>query len=119
MAKPEIEVEWIKCKGDVWCSLESLDLSTVTEDSEGVYVIWHGGQTPRWVRVGQGNFKERFSAHRNDPKITKYNKDGTLYVTWAKLPKSDRDGVEYYLFQRTRPLVGTVSKAREITVNLP
>ena len=116
---PDVEVQWMKCEGDIWCPLEDLDLSAIAEGSAGVYIIWHGGQNPRVVRVGQGNFRDRFSAHRNDPQITQYRNDGLLHVTWAELPQSNRNGVEFYLFTSLRPIVGTVSWAPVISANLP
>lgn len=115
-----LNLEWMKCgsgRGH-WCSLTKLDLSSITDES-GVYVIWHGGKNPATVRVGQGNFKERFSAHRNDPEILKYQESGPLYVTWAELSEGGRKEVEYNLFARLRPLNGTVSWAPSTTVNLP
>ena len=116
--EPDIQVHWMKCQADNWCPLD-LDLSSIDEDSAGVYIIWHGGRKPRVVRVGQGNFRERFSSHRNDPEITEYAKEGDLYVTWAELPQSDRAAVEFYLFAKLHPLVGEVSYAPETSVNLP
>ena len=85
--EPDIQVYWVKCKADNWCPLVDLDLSTIDEDSAGVYIIWHGGEKPRVVRVGQGNFRERFSAHRNDPEITEYEKEGDLCVTWGRVTR--------------------------------
>ena len=119
----KLPVRWVKCKGnkkneDVWCSLLRLDLKTV--DGEGVYIIWHGGKNPRVVDVGQGIIADRLRAHRNDEKITKYSKRGTLYVTWAKVAKADRDGVERYLADKWSPLAGRrYPQADPVEVNSP
>ena len=83
-----INLQWIKCTGDVWCGLMSLNLESIG-DVSGVYAIWHGGQNPTWVRIGSGNIKERLSAHRNDPKIIAYSSHGLL-VTWATVPVSQQ-----------------------------
>ena len=54
-----LNVEWIKCQGDVWCPLEGLNLSSISED-EGVYIIWHTGNPSQTVYVGKGEFQDRF-----------------------------------------------------------
>jgi hypothetical protein len=96
-------VTWIKCVGDQWCSLELVKLTDVT--AQGVYIIWHGGNPSKVVRVGQGDIAKRVGAHRFDREILAYKKNG-LYVTWASVPAAQRDGVERYLADRWSPLVG-------------
>ena len=71
---------------------------------EGVYVIWHGGANPKTVYVGKGNIAQRIQAHRNEANITKYLSNG-LFVTWARVPTEQQDGVESYLFRALQPLV--------------
>lgn len=100
-----LTVKWGKCGDDShWCSFESLNLDGIKTVS-GVYIIWHGGNPSRVVRVGQGNVADRIRAHRQDAKITKYKANG-LYVTWASVPASQQDGVERYLADHWKPLVG-------------
>ena len=98
-----LQLSWIKCNGNNWCSLTNVDLSGVT--AQGVYVIWHADNPGRVVRVGQGDIAARLSAHRNDPAITKYASNG-LFVTWASVAMAQRDGVERHLADKWRPLVG-------------
>ena len=113
-----MQVQWKKCAGNVWCSLERVDLNTVEE--HGVYIIWHGGNPPSAVRVGQGDVAERLAKHRLDPSITKHGLVGELFVTWASLPAIHRDGVERFLFDKYRPLEGDRAPlAAPIAVNLP
>lgn len=113
-----LSLSWIKCQNDQWCGLESVTLESIG-DVSGVYLIWHGGQTSRWVRVGQGNIKDRLSAHRKDPEILAYRSHG-LYVTWANVHASQQDGVEAYLASACSPLVGERFPGRTpIEVNLP
>ena len=58
-----INVNWIKCQGDVWCPLSTVDLSHPHfVKMDGVYVIWHGGPKPTVVYVGKGQIKERLQA---------------------------------------------------------
>jgi hypothetical protein len=82
-------------------------------------VIWHGGQSPRWVRIGQGNIAERLTAHRSDPKILLYRSQ-TLFVSWAVVDPSKVDRVEAFLAKQCNPLVGDRFPDRiPIPVNLP
>lgn len=118
-----LTIRWLKCQGgqgqsDVWCGLHTVKLDTVKEN--GVYIIWHGGDKPKVVYVGQGApISDRLTAHRTDARIQKYNDKG-LYVTWASVPADKRDGVERYLADTWNPLVGDVHPdAIPIEVNSP
>ncbi|SRR5258706_16215823 len=98
-------LNWIKSTNDEWLPFESFtNLENV--NANGVYIIWHGGQTPRVVYVGQGNICARLTAHRNDRTITTYNQSGPLFVTWAEVRAGERDGVERFLADRLSPLIG-------------
>jgi len=112
-----LEVQWVKCVSDKWCSLELVNLSNVK--TVGVYIIWHGGSPSRVVRIGQGDIAERLRCHRSDEEILAYSNQG-LFVTWASLSHRHLDGVEKYLAQRWRPLVGECfPDALPIVVNSP
>lgn len=112
-----LQLSWIKCQGDVWCSLLKVNLEKVT--ATGVYVIWHAGDNPRTVRVGQGNIADRLSVHRNDENITQYSEHG-LYVTWASVSAKQMDGVEAYLADILNPLEGErFPEVARIAVNSP
>ena len=70
-------------------------------------MIWHGGESPATVYVGQtGDLRERLGAHRKDTQIQRYDSLG-LYVTWASVRPELLDGVERYLGQRLTPKVAT------------
>ncbi len=114
-----MNVNWLKCKTDHWCSFDNLDLSNV--DETGVYVIWHEGNPGRVVYVGQGDVAKRIAVHRNNKEITKYAKNGTLRVTWAAVGlQKDRDGIERYLANTYGPLVGDAHPdVTPIAVNSP
>jgi hypothetical protein len=115
-----MRVEWVKCQGDEWCPLNTVDLNDPYFDNlEGIYVIWYGSEDGAWVRVGQGNIRERLLAHRYNPEIQRYADRG-LRVTWAALAPQYHDGVEAYLTRSLSPLVGTRSpSATPIEVNRP
>lgn len=112
-----MQITWIKCQNDKWCPLETVDLTNVT--AEGVYIIWHGGSPGRVVRVGQGKIADRLKQHKADREIMAYIQHG-LYVTWASVALADRGGVERYLANHYRPLVGDCfPDVIPIVVNLP
>ena len=58
------------------------------------------------VYVGQGDVAARIRAHRGRPDIMGYAKHGPLFVTWAAIRANLKDGVERYLADKWRPLVG-------------
>lgn len=102
-----LELEWMRCWGDVWCKLNFVNLNHeyFNKDVSGVYVIWHGGPNPKVVCVGRGNIKECITKHRKDPKIQQYEYL-ELYVTWASVPKEYQDGAGAYLADEWDPIVG-------------
>jgi hypothetical protein len=112
-------VTWIKSTAKEWLTLETFDISGVA--TVGVYIIWHGGQNPRVVYVGQGDVKARLTAHRGDRRILAYRTSGLLMVTWAEVSlAADRNGIERYLANRLSPLVGdSHPDVNPIEVNLP
>ena len=113
-------LEWIKCEENQWCNFINLNLShSHFSGLDGVYIIWHGGQNPWTVYVGQGLIAERLAAHRQEKEILQYSSLG-LFVTWAKANANDRDGIELFLAQKLQPRVGhRYPSANPIPVNLP
>ena len=116
-----MQVHWFKCKSGYWCDFETFNLGSVNE--HGIYVI--GYKKPDedsiyTVYVGQGDVAARLAHHRSDSDITKYRSRGTLYTTWAEVSVPSRDGVERYVADKLKPLVG--SRHPDVTpipVNLP
>lgn len=111
-------VDWQRCKGDVWCGFDRLDLATVGNVG-GVYIIWKSGlMWSEVVYVGQGEIANRIAAHRSDRRIRTH---GPEYVTWATVPRSLWDGMERYLYRVCRPLVAERAPpdVPEVVVNLP
>lgn len=111
-----LQLSWQKCVGDKWGSFLNVDLAHIHfNNMEGVYVIWQGGGPV--IRVGQGFVRDRLADHRTNQVITSH---GNLYVTWASVPTSYRDGVERYLANVLRPIVGSAFPNTEpIPVTLP
>jgi hypothetical protein len=113
-------LNWNKCQGDNWCPFLTVDLDHPHfRFLEGVYVIWHGGQTPRTVYVGQGTIADRLRDHRQEQEILAYSHWG-LFVTWAKVDLPWRAGVERFLIEKLQPTAVRRSPSTQpIAVNLP
>lgn len=113
----KLSVNWVKSTAGEWLSFQNVNLSGVS--TEGVYIIWHGGNPSRVVRVGQGDIADRLQNHRADAQILAYAKH-RLYVTWASVAAYYRDGVERYLADNWNPLVGDrFPNVAPIAVNSP
>jgi len=98
------ELHWYKSVDNRWINLMEIDLTYV--HATGVYIIWHGGSSPRIVRVGQGNIASRLDDHRKNIQITRYLENGKLMVTWAEIADQFlRGGIERYLSEQFQPLV--------------
>jgi hypothetical protein len=114
-----LRLDWIHRDDGYWCHLERVDLDSV--DTGGVYMIWHGGEEPKVVRVGQGgDIAQRLHHLKEAPEILAYKDNGELYVTWAAVPASKRDGVVCYLTENWNSLIGKPCPLIfPITVNSP
>jgi len=115
-----MQLSWIKCQGDVWCKLDSVNLGHPHfSNMDGVYIIWHGGTNAATVYVGQGNIRDRLNFHRTNQEVQAYSSLG-LFATWAMVPVAQRNGVEVYLARRLQPLVGEAHPdVGPIEVNVP
>ena len=84
--------------------------------SYGVYII--AKSSTYVVYVGQGEIRDRISAHRGNVTITAHGPG--LWAYWAEVSPASRDGVERYLADRLNPRVGSHHpNATPIQVNLP
>ena len=122
MNETTLSIFWMKCKNNAWCSLHHVDLSHNYYDNfEGIYIIWYWDNfgNPVTVKVGQGNIRNRITAHRSNPQIQGYA-HLNLRVTWTAIPSSLLDGVEAYLGKVLKPRVGLLfPNAKPIPVTLP
>lgn len=116
----DLTLSWGTCKVKYskdkhWCDLEKLNLDhEIFENLKGVYIIWSHKNV---IRLGSGTIKERLKEHRENPEITEYP---DLKVTWAKVNANQMEGVEKYLADKLKPLVGERFPNRiPIKVNLP
>ena len=115
-----MNLNWNKCQGEVWCNFNAVNLDhSHFNNTEGVYVIWHGGTNPKVVYVGRGNIRERIREHRQRTDIQEYSRF-TLFVTWAKVAPEFQEGVEAYLASYWKPKAEKKHPTAEhITVNSP
>lgn len=117
----KIQVYWVKSKAGDWLPLTNVDLSNVSDS--GVYIIWHRASATipaRVVRVGQGDITDRASFHRKDQTVLAYGRFGDLMITWAVVSVFQRDGVERYLAEYWKPLIGDrFPDVEPIEVNSP
>lgn len=113
-----LSVSWIISKAGTYLEFETFNLAGVS--GAGVYIIWHKGQPGRVVKVGQGDIPSRLGSHRRDGAICAYRQCGMLLVTWAIVPASQLDGIERYLGDHWKPLIGDrFPDAVPIAVNQP
>lgn len=115
-----MKIEWVKNQNGKLYKLDELNLNSNHFDyMTGVYAICHGGNSPRTVRVGQGVIRDRLKAHLQDQPVQNYGHLG-LYVTWASVPGNSLNGVEAFLAQNLKPIVGErFPNVAPIPVNLP
>ena len=122
MAQPA-QVQWGTCENDRWCDLWKVRLKN--PKLVGVYIIWRVAPKPlmqlkQVVYVGQGVVQDRIEEHREDFDILTELVEHDAYVTWAALRPSALNGVERYLANLLKPLVGVRHPAAEpIPVSLP
>jgi hypothetical protein len=118
----QLQVKWGRCADGSWANLNTVDLKHSAFSHAGNYIIWHkekDKQPARVVYVGQGEFRDRLGAHRDDERIQAYATFGLL-ITWAVVEKAKRDGVELHLATKWKPLVGERHPvATPISVNSP
>ncbi len=110
---------WAKSIDNKWLNLSNLDLTNL--HATGVYMIWHGGENPRIVRIGQGNIAARLAAHRLNHQIMRYVESGPMMVTWAEIEdQAMRDGIEAFLSKQFTPLIkDKVPEVRPIQASSP
>ena len=98
------KLKWMKTYDGKWVNLEQLDLRHV--NMQGVYMIWHGGENPRIVRIGQGNIAERLRSHLTNLQIMRFKDYGPLMVTWAQVDNPQIcEGIQRYLAEQFKPAI--------------
>jgi hypothetical protein len=120
-----LNLAWMKFKAGTdepenWCDPLEVDLTHEHfVDLEGVYVVWHHDQNPVLL-VGQGEIRKAIRAMRDNRQLIDIARESKLFVTWADVPSSLRNGVERYLIEMLSPRnYLSMPSADPIEVNLP
>lgn len=120
-----LQLSWKKRDGGGWYKFLRVRLTKRSLGKGGAYVIWAEdatGANKKTVYVGQGKpIADCLERHRGEKAITKHQTDGrVLRVTWAKVAKNQRGGVEHYLADTLKPVEGDRwSDDDPLHVNLP
>ncbi|MBM2813410.1 MAG: hypothetical protein HW421_172 [Ignavibacteria bacterium] len=116
-----MEVDWYKCKGDVWCELDKIDLEhKYLKGLEGVYIIWSQPEGKRNIlKVSFGSIRTELKRDKEDLSLMAFSNYG-IFVTWADVSSFKRKGVASYLIDQLKPkFVEKNVQASHIDVNLP
>ena len=63
-----MNLNWHKCQGEVWCNFNAVNLDhNHFNNTEGVYIIWHGGTNPKVVYVGRGTSEKELGNIGKEP----------------------------------------------------
>jgi hypothetical protein len=96
-------LNWHKCPQNTWYRFLELSFEAdFLAGLEGVYMIWHGGDHPAVVCVGQGNIKEELVKRQSDLEVLKFQDKG-LFVSWAEVCSFYREGAQRYLMNLWQP----------------
>ena len=116
-----MELEWIKCKGSIWCELFKVDTShRLLRRMDGVYLVWAISDGKISVlKVGCGNIASEIDKLKSDLAMKAFANHGA-FVTWAEAPNSKHQGICYHLSRSLSPKMYEIfSSKSEIDVNLP
>lgn len=117
-----MDLEWHKCKGNIWCDLNKIDENhPYLSGFSGIFVVWSGRmETDRSVLiVGYGDIKKEIIKYRNDLAIKAFNHLG-VFITWADVPFLKRKSIINQLIFELKPKMNEkVDKAPNLKLNLP
>ncbi|GAB6051645.1 hypothetical protein JCM17960_04650 [Magnetospira thiophila] len=99
--------QWVRAPdGQFWRLADVFPEEIGLTGLSGIYVIWHGGIQPQWLRVGRTeNLALPVVEARLDPEMRDYESRGGLWVTWSAVRKEFQAGVVAYLIQAMTPLL--------------
>lgn len=114
-------VEWERPAPRQWYLFTQANVDCFPTSLEGIYIIWRVTTYPQAIRLGQGIIGIRLKEHLDCSKIIAYEEpENKLLVSWTNVPKDNRNGVERYLGDTLKPLVGCrFPDDPPISVNLP
>ncbi len=109
-----LPVRWVKSVGGDFLDLLRVNLEApyFAAPVLGVYVIWYtGAKKAPVVKVGQGNIKDQIIANRTNIQVTQYSASGQMKISWVIVNRQNFDGVEAFLYDYYKPLVGERNRA--------
>jgi hypothetical protein len=114
-----MEVEWVMCKGNIWCELNKIDAHHKNlEDEKGVYIIWSGRDQKSVLRIGHGLISDEIIKNQKDIAIHAFLQYG-VFVTWCPVGFR-KEGVVAFLQNLLKPKFSdNRSTASAVKVNLP
>ncbi len=116
-----MEIDWYKCKGDIWCELNKLDIDhKYVKGITGVYILWYEVQKIEFVKIGHGKIRDELLNERKELAIQAFAKY-KVKVTWAEVSKSKMGQVHAYLEDILKPTISSdnIDKTKKIEVDLP
>ncbi|CCQ74938.1 hypothetical protein [Magnetospira sp. QH-2] len=116
--------QWVRAPdGQFWRLADVIPEEIGLMGMSGVYVIWHGGVQPEWLRAGRSeNLGIPLADARLDSQIREYEPRGGIWVTWSAVRKEFQAGVVSYLIRTMNPLLPDPradASAEPIPVRLP
>lgn len=116
-----MELDWYKCKGEIWCELNKLDIThRYIKGLIGVYIIWYEMPEKIIVKTGCGNISEELSKNKTDLAIQAFAKYKPK-VTWAEVGKKEIEMVCAYINNFLKPKISqdNLDLSKTVEVNLP
>ncbi len=75
------------------------------DHSGGVYVLWHLGVKPRWLRASHSlDLSASFAALADLAQIASCRANGGVFVAWSAALADRRAGIVRHLVERLRPV---------------
>ena len=70
----------------------------------GVYVLWHLGVRPQWLRVGvSANLGATLTVRAQEPWVIAHGNNRGVYIVWALMPLEQSMGMARFLVDKLQP----------------
>jgi hypothetical protein len=87
------------------------DLASSVRDlkgKQGVYLVWHLGVRPRWLRAGQArDLGQSFGTLAAADAFISCRVHGGVFASWCFAPAEQRPGIVRFLAERLEPALQT------------
>lgn len=109
MKESPLQVRWVRGTDGNFLDLLRLNLqsSYFLRHQYGVFIVWSAGVTQAPViTVGQGDIRDRLAALKKHPVVSRFAESGQLKVSWIIINEKYFDGVEAFLYDYYKPIMG-------------